>query len=84
MLHQKVAFVSVGAVVVVPAGLEVEVTRIIFIFPAAGVFPGAGAGLVPALDVPAAGLVRTDVLVLAGTGVGLGELAPADNSHDTA
>lgn len=62
-----------GAVVVVPAGLEVEVTRIVFVCPAAGVVPGAGAGLVvPALDVPAAGLVGMYVVVLAGTVVGLG------------
>ena len=51
--------------------MEVEVSRIVFVCPAAGVVPGAGAGLVPALDVPAAGLVGTDVVVLAGTVVGL-------------
>jgi hypothetical protein len=52
--------------------LEVEVSRIVFVCPAAGVVPGAGAGLVPALEVPATGLVGTDVVVLAGTVVGLG------------
>jgi hypothetical protein len=69
-----VCFCVCGAVVVVPAGLEVEVTRIVFVCPAAGVVPGAGAGagLVPALDVPATGLGGTGVVVLGGTVVGLG------------
>lgn len=63
------------AVVVVPAGLEVEeVTRIVFVCPAASVVPRARARarLVLALDVLATGLGGTGVVVLGGTVVGLG------------